>query len=212
MLTCWSSCRLFFFNFLLLILISIKCADVAVPPVFIFCCAVVVTRTLSLTPPALNLPSVNRFSEGFIFKPSLTNQAHAGDSEENKLKTCYRCRSPKETLYLRLLSCLKQQLTKSTTCGKSFISLEQNQSLINDLLGPNCSWARGTISYTKRVLLGMWGHFVQFGTNPGKWPKKSEWWDFKLDSCSFYHKSNMKICVWQNKDDSSESHHLLVEH
>lgn len=125
-----------------------------------------------------------------------------------QLKTCYRCWSPKETSYLLLLFCLKQQLTNIPHVEKSFISLEQNQSLINDLLGPNCSWA---ISCTKRGFVGDVRTFCAIWHK--SWKMAKEIWMMRiLNLTPAASTSNMKICVWQNEDDSSERHRLLVEH
>lgn len=73
------------------------------------------------------------------------------------------------------------QLTKSTTCGKSFITLGLDQAINNGLLCQNCTGIRGTINYCKnkkKRLLGRYeappGDSVEIGLIDGCQPKKCE--------------------------------------
>lgn len=59
--------------------------------------------------------------------------------------------------YIFFFSFWNWQLTKSTTCGKSFITLGPNQTINNGLLCQNGEGVRGTINYHKKTKFDFWG-------------------------------------------------------
>ena len=98
---------------------------------------------------APNPPSVTRFSRRCILKP-LQVQVQVPVKAINywKYKTIDAADFPQKSyIFFFLFSFWNWQLTKSTTCGKSFITLGPNQTINNGFLCQSCTEVTGTINY-----------------------------------------------------------------
>lgn len=109
---------------------------------------------------APNLPSVTMSWRRCIYKPPRV-QVKAKQSITGKENNC-KCTIdaadfPQKSYIFFFFSFWNWQLTKSTTCGKSFITLGPNQTINNGLLCQSCSGVSGTIYYYKNKKLGFWG-------------------------------------------------------
>lgn len=86
--------------------------------------------------------------------------------------------------YILFFSFWNWQLTKSTTCGKSFITLGLNQTINNGLLFQNCTGVRGTINYytNKKITFGeIQCSYRTFGANWLNWGTlANEMWIMRL--------------------------------
>lgn len=103
---------------------------------------------------APNPPSVTKFSRRCIYKPlQVQVQGKAINStgkENNCTCTIDAADFPQKSYIFFFFSFRNWQLTKSTTYGKSFITLGPNQTINNGLLCQNCTRVRGTINYCKK--------------------------------------------------------------